>query len=31
MGHDAKHYTYRVQWSEEDGEYLATFAGQRPE
>ena len=26
MGHDAKHYTYRVQWSEEDGEYLATVA-----
>ena len=26
MGHDAKHYTYRVQWSAEDGEYLATVA-----
>lgn len=26
MGYNAKHYTYRVQWSEEDGEYLATVA-----
>lgn len=26
MGHDAAKYTYRVRWSEEDGEYLATVA-----
>ena len=26
MGQDAAKYTYRVRWSEEDGEYLATVA-----